>query len=274
MSQKSIDLELARKFDILCESLSEFERIAVAFSGGVDSSLLLKVAFDVLGENVIAITGRSHSMPRRELEETIEFCKAYGIHQQIVDTHEFELEGFDRNPPDRCYQCKRELLTCIRDAASAHDIWVVAEGSNLDDQGDFRPGFRAVKELDVVSPLRGAGMTKADVRTLARYLGLTNWDKPAFACLNTRFAYGDHITFEKLEMVDKAESFLKEEGFKQVRVRVHGESARIEVPACDIERLVEPTKSSTVVDELKSIGFKFVSVDLEGYRIGSMNDTL
>ena len=269
-----MDVELARKFDMLCESLSGFERMAVAFSGGVDSSLLLKIASDVLGDDVVAMTGRSPSVPRRELEEAASFCKKYGIRHIFIDTHEFDLEGFDQNPPDRCYHCKRELLASIRDAASAYDIWVVAEGSNIDDQGDYRPGFRAVKELDIVSPLCIAGLTKNDVRALARHLDLPNWDKPAFACLNTRFAYGDHITFERLSMVDEAEAFLIELGFKDVRVRFHDYIARIEVPPCDIQKLAAPNVRETVSKSLKSLGFLFVSVDLEGYRTGSMNDTL
>ena len=269
-----LDVELAHKLDVLCESLNEFDRLAVAFSGGVDSSLLLKVASDVLGDGVMAMTGRSPSMPQRELDETVAFCNAYNIRQVIVDTHEFELEGFDHNPPDRCYHCKRELLSCIRDAAAAYDIWVVAEGSNLDDQGDYRPGFRAIKELDIVSPLRGAGMTKADVRSLAKHLGLPNWNKPAFACLNSRFAYGEHITFERLDMVDKAETFLRDMGFENVRVRFHDNIARIEVSPSDINKLVEEDARKSVSEKLKSLGFLYVSVDLEGYRIGSMNDTL
>ena len=274
LENQALGADLARKLDLLRESLGVFDGLAVAFSGGVDSSLLLKVASDVLGDKLIAVTGRSPSVPQRELEGAASFCKQFGIRHVMVDTHEFELEGFAQNPPDRCYRCKRELLTAIRDAACSYGISVVAEGSNLDDQGDYRPGSRAVEELDTISPLRDAGFTKDDVRMLARYLGLPNWDKPAFACLNTRFAYGERITLDKLAMVDDAEAFLNELDFTNVRVRFHDGIARIEVPPCDIERLAAPEVREMVAKKLKSLGFLYVSVDLEGYRIGSMNDTL
>ena len=269
-----LDGELAVKFDMLCEALSECGRLAVAFSGGVDSTLLLKVAHDVLGDDVLAVTGRSPSIPAREIEGAQEFCRAEGIRHEIVDTHEFDIAGFDHNPPDRCYHCKRELFRCVREAASAHDIWVIAEGSNLDDDGDYRPGSRAVAEMDVVSPLRTAGLDKADVRELARFLGLAVWDKPAFACLNTRFAYGDLITAEHLAMVDRAEDALRDAGFAHVRVRMQDKTARIEVPETDIERLARPAVRRRVTAALKDIGFAYVSADLQGYRTGSMNETL
>ncbi len=272
--EEKLDIVLAGKFDILCESLSEFGRMAVAFSGGVDSTLLLKAAHDVLGDDVIAVTGKSPSIPAREIEEARAFCQAEGIKHVVVDTHEFGIEGFDHNPPDRCYHCKRELFRCVRQAAAERDIWVIAEGSNLDDEGDYRPGFRAVKEMDVVSPLRGAGLGKADVRALAKFLGLAVWDKPAFACLNTRFAYGDLITEERLRMVDCAEDAVRDEGIAQVRVRVQGDTARIEVPPADIGRLVQPETRMRVVEALKQAGFAYISLDLQGYRIGSMNETL
>ena len=272
--QETLDPELAGKFDILCEALSNYGSIAVAFSGGVDSTLLLKVAHDVLGDDVLAITGKSASVPAREIEATRAFCEQEGIRHSIVETHEFEIEGFDHNPPDRCYHCKRELLTRLREEAAAHDIWIIAEGSNLDDEGDYRPGFRAVREMDVISPLRGAGFTKSDVRQLAKYLGLSVWDKPAFACLNTRFAFGDEITVERLALVDNAETYLASIGFPHVRVRVHDSAARIEVPESDIGRLVETDTRHMVAETLKSLGFSFVSVDMLGYRMGSMNETL
>lgn len=269
-----LDDELAGKFDILCETLGANGRLAVAFSGGVDSTLLLKVAHDVLGDDVVAVTGCSPSIPTREVEETRRFCRDEGIRHLLVETHEFDIEGFDHNPVDRCYHCKRELFNCIRREAAAHDIWTIAEGSNLDDEGDYRPGFKAIAEMDIVSPLRAAGLTKADVRNLARFLGLSVWDKPAFACLNTRFAYGDLITSERLMMVDQAEDVIRDAGFSQVRVRMQGETARIEVPSSDIERLASESLRTDIADELKEIGFAYVSLDLQGYRTGSMNETL
>lgn len=275
MSQvEKLDSALAGKFDILCETLSSYGKLAVAFSGGVDSTLLLRTAHDVLGDDVVAITGVSPSIPAREIEEARDFCKTEGIHHLLVDTHEFDIEGFDHNPKDRCYHCKRELFTCVRDAAAAHDIWTIAEGSNLDDEGDYRPGFKAIAEMDVVSPLRTAGLTKDDVRALAKFLGLEAWDKPAFACLNTRFAYGDLITNERLQMVDRAEDVLRDKGFAQVRVRIQDETARIEVPEAQIAHLAEPDVRKPIIEQLKEIGFAYVSVDLQGYRTGSMNETL
>ena len=273
-TRDALDPVLAGKFDILCETINEFDSIAVAFSGGVDSTLLLKVAHDVLGDDVLAVTGKSPSIPRREIEEASAFCNREHIRHSIVDTHEFDIDGFDHNPPDRCYHCKRELMSRIRAEAMAHDIWTIAEGSNLDDEGDYRPGSRAVREMDVISPLRAAGLTKEDVRTLARHLGLDVWNKPAYACLNTRFAYGDTITVERLSMVDAAESYIMGLGFRSVRVRMQDNTARIEVPEEDIERLTAPDSRRAVAGKLREIGFSYVSVDLQGYRTGSMNETL
>lgn len=265
---------IQEKHELLKSILREYGRVAVAFSGGVDSSLLLKVAHDELGDEAVAITGKSPSVPSRELKLATSFCESEGIRHIVVDTHEFDIEGFEHNPPDRCYLCKRELIACIRKAAADEGIDVIVEGSNLDDMGDYRPGAKAVSEMKAKSPLREAGFTKADVRALAKELGLFVWDKPAFACLNTRFAYGDLITSERLVMVDRAEDALQDEGFVQVRVRLKDETARIEVPESDIARLVEPETRHRVVEALKEIGFTYVSVDLQGYRTGSMNETL
>ena len=269
-----LDETLARKYEALRTTLLERGRVAIAFSAGVDSTLLLKVAHDVLGDNVLAVTAASPAVPQREIDEAKNFCAEQGIPHVVVKTHEFDIEGFDHNPPDRCYLCKKEILARIIEATEARGFAFVAEGSNTDDEGDYRPGSQAVRERGVASPLREAGLSKADVRALARHLGLSVWDKPAFACLNTRFAYGDLITPERLAQVDAAEEAVRALGFAHVRVRYEGRTARIEVPPADIERLASSELRAPLVEALKRIGFTYVSLDLQGYRTGSMNETL
>ena len=249
-------------------------RMAVAFSAGVDSTLLLAVAHDVLGRDVLAVTGRSPAVPAREIEEAREFCRARGIRHVVVDTREFDIPGFERNPPERCYLCKRAIFSTLMEAAAGEGMSLIAEGSNLDDDGDYRPGFRAVQEMGVASPLREAGLSKADVRAIARHLGLSAWDKPAFACLNTRFAYGDLITPERLAMVDAAEEALRALGFAQVRVRVQDATARIEVAPGQLESAAAAGMRERIVAACKQAGFSYVALDLQGYRTGSMNEAL
>lgn len=248
--------------------------VAVAFSSGVDSTFLLKVAQNVLGENVIAVTARSCSFPVRELNEAKEFCEKEGIEQIIVESEELTIEGFRQNPKNRCYLCKHELFTKIRSIAKERGISYVAEGSNMDDNGDYRPGLIAVAELGVKSPLREAKLTKEEIRELSKEMGLPTWDKQSFACLSSRFVYGETISEEKLSMVDRAEQRLLDLGFHQVRVRIHGNIARIEVDRSEFEKIIQPEISEQINRYLRELGFLYVTLDLGGYQMGSMNRTL
>lgn len=267
-------MTLNEKFDLLKSNIEKMGSLAVAFSGGVDSTFLLKVAHDVLGDNVLAITARSATFPEREFKEAVEFAKSIGAKHEIIVSEELDIEGFSDNPTNRCYLCKNELFTKIKESAERHGIKYIADGSNVDDLGDYRPGLQAIKELGVVSPLREAGLTKDDIRTLSKEMGLPTWDKPAFACLSSRFPYGNKITREKLEMVDKGEQFLLEKGFKQVRVRHHGDLARIEVATSERSKFFDEKLMDSIYEAFKGFGFTYVSLDLKGYRTGSMNETL
>ncbi|OJU10893.1 MAG: TIGR00268 family protein [Clostridiales bacterium 43-6] len=262
------------KLQKLKDYLTSLESVSVAFSGGVDSTFLLKVAHDTLGDHAIAVTARSSTYPERELREATEFAKENGIRHIITVSEEMEIDGFADNPVNRCYLCKTELFTKILAIAKENGIGYVAEGSNIDDNSDFRPGHKAVAELNIVSPLRYAGLTKAEIRVLSKEMGLPTWDKPSFACLSSRFPYGVKITPEKLSMVDRAEQFLMDLGFRQVRVRHHGEVARIEIGEDSFYEFLSYDNRSKIASELKKIGFPYVALDLKGYRTGSMNETL
>ena len=246
---------LEEKYQDLLARLRSFESVAVAFSGGVDSALLLHAAREALGERAIAVTTQSRLFPRRELDE----CNRF-------------LESHDRmNAADRCYLCKTGLLQAVIDAANECGVETVVEGSNVDDEGDYRPGSRAIAELGVFSPLKDAGLTKHDIRELSRDRGLPIWDKPSFACLATRFAFGTCLSEEHLAMIDAAEQFLLDQGFHQVRVRYHGPVARVEVRADEVERLALPENTEAMERRFKEIGFERVSIDPDGYRTGNMN---
>ena len=269
------DKELAyAKLEELKKYLLELQSVAVAFSGGVDSAFLLKVAHDVLKENAVAITVDADFFPKREYDESIEFCNKEGIRQYFCLIDVLETEAFKTNPPNRCYFCKKNLFSEIRALAFEKGISYIAEGSNMDDDKDYRPGMKAVKELGILSPLKKVGLLKKEIRFLSKELGLPTWDKPSYACLASRFVYGDEITKEKLLMVEKSEQLLYELGFRQFRVRVHGSMARIEILPQEFDKLMEETVRQKITDAFKEYGFSYVSLDLTGYRTGSMNETL
>ncbi len=269
--------EILEKYNKLLSVLSSYSKVAVAFSGGVDSTFLLYAAKSALSGKVIAITARSPVFPKRETTEAGEYCQMLGITHFIVDIDELTIEGFSDNPTNRCYICKKSLFECFQKKAVEEGFEVLVEGSNKDDEGDYRPGLMAIKELGIKSPLREADLYKEEIRILSEHFDLPTWDKPSFACLASRFPYGEKISSEKLAMVEKSEQLLLELGFKQFRVRIQGNdvyTARIELLEEDIPRMLEDEIRKKVYDGLKNNGFNYISLDLKGYRTGSMNETI
>lgn len=265
---------LQKKYRLLQDLLRSYGKVVIAYSGGVDSSLLSYVAHETLGDNAVSLTADAPVVPRSEFADSQAFCKCYSIRQVICHPNPIMMEEVRFNAPIRCYVCKKVIFGSLLEEAAKLGVETIADGSNLDDLGDYRPGLKALEELQVKSPLREAGFTKADIRALSRELGLPTWNKQSNACLATRFPYGTEITAEKLSLVDKAESALSGMGFTQLRVRVHNDIARIEVPAEQIETLLRDENRTSIVDALKELGFAYVTLDLAGYRTGSMNEKL
>jgi uncharacterized protein len=268
MSEINVKLENLKKY------LKSLESVAVAFSGGVDSTFLLKVASMVLGDKAVAITAISASYPKREYLEACSFAKENEISQISFESEELDIDGFSDNPLNRCYLCKKELFLKMKAIAEENGLSYIVEGSNADDNNDYRPGHIAINELNILSPLRYAELTKNEIRELSKQMGIKTWDKPSFACLSSRFPYGESITIEKLNMVDLAEQFLLDLNFTQVRVRHHNNLARIEIEENELEKILKKDVRKAIFERFKEIGFTYVSVDIKGYRMGSMNEAL
>lgn len=268
-----------QKYDYLEEYLRSLGSAVVGFSGGVDSTFLLFAVQEALGEHCMAVTASSCSFPKRELDEASAFCSEHGIRHEICRSEELEIEGFRENPENRCYLCKNELFSEIKAIALENHMAFILEGSNMDDNGDYRPGLQAVAEQGVKSPLRYAGLSKSEIRQLSKEKGLPTWKKQSFACLSSRFAYGETITEEKLHMVDQAEDLLLRMGFTQVRVRISGKdrssglTARIEINPSEFSKLMAFDARNKITSYFKIYGFTYVSLDLQGYRTGSMNES-
>ncbi len=270
-----VTTSLDQKYERMQAILRELKRVAVAYSAGVDSTLVLKVAIDTLGvENVLAVTGRSDSLARAEFDEARTFTATLAVEHVVIDTDEINNPGYAANPTDRCYYCKSTLFEQAKRLIEERGFNAVVSGTNADDYGDFRPGIDAGRELGVRAPAAEAGLTKNDIRALAERLGLDNHDKPASPCLSSRIPYGQRVTAEKLHMIEAAEKFLHELGIVECRVRHHGDLARIEVPAAWIPKLTEPALAARVDRQLREIGYQYVCLDLRGFRSGSLNDVI
>lgn len=267
-------MNIDEKFQKLKENIFKLESVAIAYSGGVDSTFLLKVAFDLLGDKVVAVTAKSSTYPIRELNEATTFAKKIGAKHIIITSEELEIEGFAKNPVNRCYFCKKELFSKVRKIADEEALKQVLDGSNLDDVSDVRPGMQAAAELKVISPLKDARLTKDEIRKLSKDLGLRTWDKPSFACLSSRFPYGTEITKSKLKKIELAEQYLMDIGFRQVRVRYEGNTARIEVSPEERMKFFDVDLLDKVGKKFKEIGFAYSTMDLLGYRTGSMNEVI
>lgn len=262
------------KFENLKNLLGEMGKVLVAFSGGVDSSFLLKVAVDVLGENVLAVIASSETYPEKERDEAVKLAKRLNVRHKVIQTKELENPDFAHNPPERCYFCKMELFSKLKDIAESEGIPHVLDGSNFEDTSDFRPGAKAAEELGVRSPLKEVGLVKEEIRQLSKYVDLPTWNKPSLACLSSRFPYFTEIESESLKQVAQAEEFLKGLGFNQVRVRHHGQIARVEIEPQEFSKIVEKATKEKIINAFKKFGFIYIALDLAGFRSGSMNEPL
>lgn len=271
---KEIAEETLSKLDRLKNILSEMGKVLVAFSGGVDSSFLLKAARDVLGENVFAVIASSETYPEKERVEAIRLARKLNVRFQIIQTKELENPEFSQNPPERCYFCKMELFSNLKKIADAQGISYVLDGSNYEDTSDFRPGAKAGAELGVRSPLKEVGLVKNEIRQLSKLLDLPTWNKPSMACLSSRFPYYTEIESDSLKQVARAEEYLKELGFTQVRVRHHGQIARIEVEPSEFQKIIDEKKRKKMIQYFKELGYIYITLDLAGFRSGSMNEPL
>lgn len=256
----------------LKESLLALDSVVVAFSGGADSTLLLKMCCDVLGERVLAVTADSPIHPDYEVGDAVKTAESLGVKHTVIRTQEMQNPRFTANAPDRCYHCKKGLFQALKAMASENGVASVVEGANADDLEDYRPGARAGDEVGVRRPLQEAGLTKAEIRSISKDLGLPTWNKPSLACLVSRIPYGSPITPEALASIDAAETFIRSLGIAQVRVRHHGQTARIEVDPGDVEKLVRETNRLRVVNQLRGLGYVYITLDLAGYRTGSLNE--
>jgi uncharacterized protein len=268
----SQDASLAQRQAHLIDRLRRLSSVVVAYSGGVDSAYLALTAHQVLGDRALSVTADSDSYPERHRTMARDTAALFGFRHEIVVTREIERAEYRANNPDRCYHCKHELYTNLSALAASRGFAAVADGSNADDRGDYRPGRKAAREFGVVSPLDEAGLTKADIRALAHAAGLPTWDEPASACLSSRIPYFSEVSPEKLRVIEAAEALLRHEGFRVLRVRHHGEVARIEVGRDELPRLIAPPVSERIDAGIRALGFKYVTVDLRGYRLGSLNE--
>jgi len=265
---------LEKKIVKLKNYLGSIDSAIVAFSGGVDSTFLLKIASDILKDKVIAVTAKSPTFTQTELKDSKTIAQELKVKQVIIETDELNNKSFTANDKERCYYCKNELLGLISKYAKKNNFKYILDGSNYEDMGDYRPGAKAVKKWGVLSPLREAGLTKEEIRTASKELGLSTWDKPAAACLASRIPYGTNITEDLLIKINKAESILKKLGFKQVRVRHHGNIARVELPIHDMSKILGSKIKNSVIKSLKNLGYLYITLDIEGYTTGSMNKAL
>jgi len=267
-------MQIDQKWDHLRSLLSEMRTVLLAYSGGVDSSLLLRAAAETLGQNVIAVTAISETYPAEELHLAKRFTASLGVQHRVLQTEELSREAFSRNDKDRCYHCKQELFGKLRQIAVTEGIPWILDGSNIDDQRDYRPGRRAAGEFSIRSPLAETGLSKQEIRDLARCMDLPMWDKPSLACLSSRIPYGTRITPTLVKNIQAAEDVVRGLGIRQVRVRHHGDTARIEVDREDLLRLMSEDAKRLIVDSFKALGYAYICVDLEGYRTGSMNEVM